>query len=355
MQSPENKYFKWPLAKTNLVYGMVGLTVGLLICAFEAAINDKLISLKEFMASLLFSAIITLCITNSIYLVTCLWRSKKFPLWQFILIFYGCSILGTLVGVEVSYLAISFIFHVPYHFLSHFSDYRFNLLIVVVVSTLIYFYMSQQGAMKAKLREKELDLAKAKQLITQAELQTLQSKINPHFLYNALNSIASLIREDADKAEDMTLKLSRLFRYSINSPQENMALVTEEIEIVNTYLDIEKIRFGDRLNFITDINESVKNSRIPRFLLQPLVENALKHGLNNMASKGELKITIDKDNENIIISIADNGKPFPAELNMGYGLQSTYDKLTLLYGENYQVQIINAPEKQIKIIIPATA
>ncbi len=353
MQSPENRYFKWPLAKTNLVYGLVGLTVGLLIDIFESAINDKLIPLNEFMASMIFSAIITLSITNSIYLATCLRRSKKFPLWQFILIFYGCSILGTLIGVEVSYLAISFIFHVPYHFLSHFSDYRFNLLIVVVVSTIIYFYMSQQGAMKAKLRERELDLVKAKQLISQAELQTLQSKINPHFLYNSLNSIASLIHRDADKAEDMTLKLSRLFRYSINSPKENMAPVTEEIEIVNTYLDIEKIRFGDRLNFITHIDDSVKNSHIPRFLIQPLVENALKHGLNNMANNGELKITIDKDNENIIICIADNGKPFPAELNMGYGLQSTYDKLTLLYGENYQVQIVNSPEKQIRILIPA--
>src|SRR5277367_5811752 len=156
MQSPENKYFKWPLAKTNLVYGLVGLTVGLIIDIFESAINDKLIPLKEFMASMLFSAIITLSITNSIYFVTCLWRSKKFPLWQFILIFYGCSILGMLVGVEVSYLAMSFIFHVPYHFLSHFSDYRFNLLIVVVVSTIIYFYMSQQATMNARLKEKEL-------------------------------------------------------------------------------------------------------------------------------------------------------------------------------------------------------
>jgi two-component system LytT family sensor kinase len=248
---------------------------------------------------------------------------------------------------------MSIIFDVPYHFLSHFSDYRFNLLIVVVVSTIAYFYMSQKAAMNAKLRERELDLVKAKQLITQAELQTLQSKINPHFLYNSLNSIASLIREDVDKAEDMTLKLSRLFRYSINPQQENMAMVTEEMEIVTTYLAIEKVRFGDRLNFVARINEDVKNKLIPRFLIQPLVENALKHGLNNKADNGELKINIRKDENTITISIADNGKPFPAELNVGYGLQSTYDKLALLYGENYQVQLINSPEKQIRILIPA--
>ncbi len=314
-----------------------------------------MIPLNDIIANLIFSTLITLSITNSIYLFSCFWRSKEKPLWHFVLIFYGCNILGMLIGIELSYLVMALIFHVPYHFLSHFKDYRFSFLVVIIVSTIIYFYRAQQAAMNARLKEKELDLVKAKQLITQAELQTLQSKINPHFLYNSLNSIASLIREDADKAEDMTLKLSRLFRYSINSPQENLAPLTEEMEIVNTYLAIEKVRFGDRLNFITNIDESVINSQIPRFLLQPLVENALKHGLNDMASNGELKISINKEGQNIIICIADNGKPFPAELNMGYGLQSTYEKLTLLYGENYQVQIINAPEKQIRIIIPAKA
>jgi LytS/YehU family sensor histidine kinase len=83
-----------------------------------------------------------------------------------------------------------------------------------------------------------------------------------------------------------------------------------------------------------------------------LVENALKHGLNDSVTNGELKIDISRDDENVIIAIIDNGKPFPAELNMGYGLQSTYDKLTLLYGDNYQLQITNNPVKQIRIIIP---
>jgi len=133
-----------------------------------------------------------------------------------------------------------------------------------------------------------------------------------------------------------------------------MASVAEEMEIVSTYLEIEKVRFGDRLSFIIHIDGSVKNNCIPRFLIQPLVENALKHGLNDLADNGELKISIARAGENIEIVITDNGKPFPAELNMGYGLQSTYDKLTLLYAENYQVQIVNSPQKQIRILIPAT-
>jgi two-component system LytT family sensor kinase len=355
MRVLENKFSNRSLLKTNLLYGLVGIVIGLIISAFGCALNNKLIPLKEIASNLLFSTVITLSITNSIYIFLCYFRTEKTPWWKFVLVYYGCNMLGMFVGIELSYWAISPIFHVPYVFLSHYNDYRFSFLIVMVISTIMYFYQAQQATLNERLKEKELDLVKVKQLITQAELQTLQSKINPHFLYNSLNSIASLIHEDADKAEDMTLKLSRLFRYSINPQQENMALITEEMEIVTTYLAIEKVRFGDRLSFVTDIDQDIKNMRIPRFLIQPLVENALKHGLNDKANSGELKINIKRDENTIAISIADNGKPFQAELNMGYGLQSTYDKLALLYGENYQVQITNSPQKQVRILIPVTA
>ena len=354
MKGFENRYFKRSFGKRNLLYGLIGLATGLLISAFESATNTKLIPPREIITNLIFCTLITLSITNSMYFFACFWRSKKKPVWYFILVFYGCNVLGMLIGIEVSYLVTALTFHMPFHFFSHFSNYRFSFLVLAIVGTIIYFYRLQQATMTARLHEKELDLVKAKQMKTLAELQTLQSKINPHFLYNSLNSIAGLIHEDGDKAEDMTLKLSRLFRYSINSNQENMALVTEEMEIVTTYLDIEKVRFGDRLGFVIDVCESLKNAHIPRFLIQPLVENSLKHGLNDMASNGKLKISITKDGENMMIAITDNGKPFPAELNIGYGLQSTYDKLALLYDENYQLQIVNSPEKQVRILIPIT-
>jgi LytS/YehU family sensor histidine kinase len=190
---------------------------------------------------------------------------------------------------------------------------------------------------------------------TQAELQTLQSRINPHFLYNSLNSIASLIHIDADKAEDMTLKLSKLFRYSINTQNEYVTAVKDEIEIVKTYLDIERVRFGDRINFVFDVDDDILDNQMPRFILQPLVENALKHGLNDMVNGGELQVKISKTDKELNLVVADNGKSFPTELNAGYGLQSTYDKLQLLYLDAYSLQIINEPLKQIKITIPLTS
>jgi len=161
-----------------------------------------------------------------------------------------------------------------------------------------------------------------------------------------------LIHEDADKAEEMTLKLSRLFRYSINSQHENFATVKDELEIVNTYMDIETIRFGDRIEFRDEVCEEVLQELIPRFLIQPLVENALKHGLADIISNGLLILKISKQENMIVITLADNGPDFPDELRAGYGLQSTYDKLSLLYQNNYEVQLINKPEKQVKITLP---
>ena len=355
MKGFEDRFFKRSFGKRNLLYGLVGLATGLFITAFEALINKKLIPSKDIISNIIFTTIITLSITNSTYLFARFWRLQKKPMWYFILVFYGFTVLGMLIGIELSYLVVGLIFQIPFQFLSNFNNYSYSFLVIAIVGTVIYFHRLQQANMSARLQEKELDLIKVKQMMTQTELQALQSKINPHFLYNSLNSIAGLIHEDANKAEDMALKLSRLFRNSINSSQENMALVAEEMEIVRTYLDIEKVRFGDRLGFVIDVDESVNYEQIPRFLIQPLVENALKHGLNDMASEGKLRISISRHSENMIIVIADNGKPFPAEIDSGYGLQSTYDKLGLLYGEKYQVQIVNTPEKQISILIPITA
>jgi two-component system LytT family sensor kinase len=355
MKTAEYRYFDKKYFRINGQNALVGLGIGLVICIVQTVFNEKLMSGRSALMTTMFSLVITLSITNSVFLYERFLKPEKVSLWQFISVYYGCNMLGMVIGVELSYLIVAFLFGGEYHFLTHYSDYKFTFVVVLIVGTVIYFYNAQKVTMKARLKEKELDLANIKQLKTQAELQTLQSKINPHFLYNSLNSIASLIHEDADKAEDMTLKLSKLFRYSINSQQENMARVQEEMEIVNTYLAIEKVRFGDRINFGSSVDENLLGQRIPRFLIQPLVENALKHGLNQTASNGKLDINLRLHKGRLVIEVADNGQPFPAELNMGYGMQSTYDKLNLLYADDYELHLLNTPFKHIYISLPLTA
>jgi two-component system LytT family sensor kinase len=340
------------LLRTNIKYSLIGLSVGLLMSTFIYIFNPNGIQTKNVLFNILFSLFITLSIANVIALVQSYFTPAKIGFWNFVCVYYACNLVGLFIGVELAYLIVSIIFDFKYDFIGHINDYKFNVLVTIIVGTLVLLYHFQRINAEVLLKAKEMDLVKLDQLKTEAQLQALQAKINPHFLYNALNSIASLIHEDADKAEDMTLKLSKLFRYSINTMEENFSTIKEEIEILNTYIAIEKIRFGDRISFKIEMPTELLNKQIPRFLLQPLVENALKHGLKDSIEGGELKVKIDQIANRIVVLIFDNGIPFPEELTAGYGLQSTFDKLQLLYKENSDIQINNTPTKHIKISIP---
>lgn len=338
------------LLNTNIKYGAIGILVGVIMDICVIAFGGNGISTKSAIFNVLFSFFITLSITNIVALTQRYFKHFT-SFWKFIIVFYACNVVGMVLGIELSYLIVSLIFNIKLNPFNHMEDYKTSIVIVGIVGTLILLYQLQKFNTAIVLKAKENDLAKLNQLKTQAELQALQSKINPHFLYNALNSIVSLIHEDANKAEDMTMKLSKLFRYSLNTQQENFCTVKEELDILNTYLDIEKVRFGNRINFKITAPATLQHYLIPRFLLQPLVENALKHGLKNTQENGKLAVTIQEENQQLHISVFDNGIDFPVELNAGYGMQSTFDKLKLLYTD-YDLQLINSPEKHIKISIP---
>jgi two-component system LytT family sensor kinase len=336
----------------NIRNGLIGIAIGIAINLILSALNGHFSSMREMLLNILFSLFIALSITNSVFVYETYLRSGKNTLWTFIAGYYLCNLIGMVIGTELSYLIVSAIFKTPYSLVNHLQDYRFSLVIVLVVGTSLLLFRYQRVSLQNKINKTELDLVKLNQLKTQAELQTLQSKINPHFLYNSLNAIASLIHEDADKAETMTLNLSRLFRYSLNSDQQNLCTIRQEIAILETYLAIEKVRFGERIEFKIDVAESLYEEKIPRFLIQPLVENAFKHGLKNVADGGVLEVAIRKNNSQLEIVVSDNGSDFPEALDMGYGLQSTYEKLDLLYPDHYQIQIFNQPKKQIRISLP---
>jgi two-component system LytT family sensor kinase len=346
----KQKYICQSWLRSNLIYLGLGILIGIVLSLLISAFNGEWIGTRGVIFQMLYSTIISLCITNCIYVSQKVLFFVKKRFWAYITIYYTSSILGMLIAIELIYLVQTWLYQKPYHFF-HLQDTLFSTIVVLIICTVIFFYYAQKERMDARLKQKDLDVLRLNQMKTQAQLATLQSKINPHFLYNSLNAIASLIHEDPDKAESMTLKLSKLFRYSINQTQDDLVPLQEEMEIVSTYLDIEKVRFGDRINFQTRIAEDVMKVKIPRFLIQPLVENALKHGLNNLTKDGLLTIDIRKTDQ-LLISICDNGSPFPTELDMGYGLQSTYDKLELLFPGHHEIQILNQPVKQIQIQIP---
>ena len=217
---------------------------------------------------------------------------------------------------------------------------------------LIYITMSYVDlARKRKLDEKELEVAKLQQLKAKAELDALHSKVNPHFLYNALNSIADLAVTDGKRARKMTIALADLFRYSINYSDHNYSTIKEEIDMTEVYLEIEKIRFEDQLNYSIQLDQDLSPYLVPRFLLQPVVENAVKHGLKTTGKMTEINITVKNGSDGLQIMVADNGPAFPDELIPGYGVKSMYEKLDLLFPGNYEVHFINHPEKKVTMNI----
>jgi sensor histidine kinase YesM len=201
------------------------------------------------------------------------------------------------------------------------------------------------------VKERDIELSRLKEVNAQSELKLLQSHINPHFLYNALNSIAGLAHNNPDKTEKMALSLSNLFRYSINKKGQKMSTVKEEVLMVQNYLEIEKIRFGERLKFTLHVDEALENSQIPMYILQPLVENAIKHGISEIRGEGLITLEIKKELEAIVITVSDNGPDFPEGLVSGHGLQTIYDLLRLSYGDKASLKWQNTPKKQISILI----
>jgi LytS/YehU family sensor histidine kinase len=186
----------------------------------------------------------------------------------------------------------------------------------------------------------DLELSLMRELKTKAELDSLHAKVNPHFLYNALNSIHTLIDQDPEKAKEMIHLLSRLFRLSISTSSEQFHTLKEELELVKTYLSIEKARFQERLKFEIICDDQLLGFMVPRFLLQPLVENAIKHGTSKLRDNGHVLVLVQKNWDFLEVQVRDNGPAFSEEFQNGHGLKSVRDKIRLLGAEGSEFEIV---------------
>ena len=249
------------------------------------------------------------------------------------------SIVQLIVPIDQNSLIVSFSIRATITYLTLFG-----------IARAFYIYTSKKS--ESIIRKKDLELAKMNELHKQAELQSLRAKINPHFLYNALNSIASLATTDARKTEQMALALSDFFKYAINREQKQLNTLSEELNAVRTYLEIEKVRFGERLNFEIDCPEELLNIQIPQLLIQPLVENAIKHGLSQITDKGLIRILVSPAESQLKIRIYDNGPAFPDGPLAGFGIRNTQERIALLYGTKATINWQNGAGKYIEISLP---
>ena len=168
--------------------------------------------------------------------------------------------------------------------------------------------LKEHAEVEKKLKEQEYQNLKMKALLKEAELKFLQSQINPHFLFNTLNAASQLaLIEGADRSSEFMENIAQLFRYNLKNI-EDLVPLRDEIEYVKNYMQILKIRFGSRITFYNDIDEEALDIRIPRIIIQPIVENAYIHGLQDLERNGEIHLNVKSSENNILIEVVDNGK-----------------------------------------------
>ncbi|MCK5821717.1 MAG: histidine kinase [Bacteroidales bacterium] len=227
-----------------------------------------------------------------------------------------------------------------------------GLLIYSVIVLIYYLYIHSEDL---KLRvEKE---AKLKLQVREGEIERLKNQINPHFLFNSLNSVSSLTMSKPDAAREMLVKLSDFLRYSLEFKENELTLLSSELDHIEHYLGIEKVRFGDRLLFSIQIHSDCKSCRVPNMILQPLIENAIKHGVYESIEPVEIRADIRFEDESLVISIKNTFDPEAApRKGKGIGLQNVSNRMSLIYQADNLVHVKKGfDDFEVVLYIPQTS
>ena len=336
--------------------------INLRFFALSVPVITLILSLLEFnpdfniwILEALRNLVLTLMITFFLFLFSTLFRLEKihfnFPFFIKILVTSaGSGVIGGFLAWKINEILFGFnITHPVFFFILTSSLALIFGLSIFAYASLVY----KLRETAVKLKEKELDQERLRRLKIQAELEALRAKVNPHFFFNTLNSIASLISIDPPKAEELVERLSRLFRYSLDSSNVEYVDVIDEMEMLEEYLKIEQVRLGDRFSFSIQNNLIGQKCYVPGMLLQPLVENSVIHGIGKISSPGKIELFFEKTGSDLLIQIRDNGRGFePGKVNYGFGIKGVMDRLNLLYADNHEFLIDSGSGVNISIKIP---
>lgn len=206
----------------------------------------------------------------------------------------------------------------------------------------------------AELRDRQVKAMELESLLHQAQLQTLRSQLNPHFLFNTLHSIAELVHTNPTLAEQLILRLGELLRQVLRSSTEQEVALAEELDFIKGYVEIEQMRLGERLQVKWEIAPEALAARVPSLILQPLIENAILHGVAATARAGVLAIRAGCDDRYLHLQVRDTGPGLPQEgkAQVGIGLSNTRTRLHRLYGSGQRFELLNDDGLVVNVQIP---
>lgn len=251
--------------------------------------------------------------------------------------------LGSQIVIHVFiYILVSFSFTTEFSIVSFFL-YVGNVEILLLLWSLIYFsyhyFVSN--------RKNEIEKLELKASLNEAELMILKNQINPHFLFNALNNIRSLILSDQEKARDMVTHISELLRYSIQFNASERVTLKQELDIVRDYLALESVQFNNRLSYKVDMGEGTAEIKIPPMAVQLLVENAIKHGISQIKDGGTVMIQSTQQNDHVIIEVVNDGQLKEKSKREGIGLKNLVDRMKILFGQFAELNLRNSTPDQV--------
>jgi sensor histidine kinase YesM len=284
-------------------------------------------------------------------------RMDKMSMRQRAVFYSGIPILGVLIGyaIGLSLLGVDvqrLLFESP--------RVVFQIIFFsVLISAFWYRYTANKSRLERAEAERERERARAlavdKQLLD-AQLRALQAQIEPHFLFNTLANVGSLIDTAPDKARLMLNRLIELLRASLAASRATQVEVARELDLVRAYLDILVIRMGARLRYAIDAPAELRSHPLPPLLIQPLVENAIKHGLEPKLQGGSVKVSVRAEAGTLLVEVADDGLGFAPVTSSGLGLTNLRERLAALYGGRARLTIEDAqPGTRVKVALPLAA
>jgi signal transduction histidine kinase len=201
-----------------------------------------------------------------------------------------------------------------------------------------------------KYKAREVEAAQLEARFAEAQNLALRMQLQPHFLFNTLHSISALVHADPDGADDMISRLGDFLRMTLEAPPDQMVPLRKELAFIRAYLAIEQVRFQDRLRVDMEVPAELLDLRVPSFILQPLVENALKHGLADRSRNGTLRLGASRDSEYLTLEVRDDGEGFQPGRE-GTGLGNVRARLGLIYKGRHQLDLIGAPGRGTLVVL----
>jgi len=218
---------------------------------------------------------------------------------------------------------------------------------ILGVHQAMYFYR--------KYRERELRASQLETRLIQAQLQVLKMQLHPHFLFNTLNAISALIHQDVELADRMIARLGDLLRTTLENANKQEIPLRQELDLIQPYLEIEKARLGSRLTVAMSIDPAAMDACVPNLILQPLVENAIRHGIAPRSEPGRIEISVRRDNGALRLQVRDDGPGIPGTTQQsfkeGVGLANTRARLEQLYGRDLHLELANGPGSGLTVSI----